>query len=284
MVIINTNELYEKTLSLIENGKIKQALMITRKLLKSEPNNIAIKMQYAKLLTYDEKTKLRGIDLMMKIYHSDLRHKSLIELGKQSKILGDYEMARYFFTELIKSDKLSSIYGILELINLNMLENKFEEAYYLLKKYYNRLIMVSDKNTIINTDFHIRYKLGLIDEDEPKVNYYKRNLVYYDKNDVIIHIKRHSSSSDRKKIHTQFKENVDITNLYNSIKERINYVNPSYSTSVDVYEIDYGDIIGYVDGEETNCLEVVTYINSKNILTIYPISKEIIHKQKIKKI
>lgn len=282
-------ELYKKSVELIENGKIKQALMLTRKILKNNPDNIALKMQYAKLLTYNEKTRVRGIDMMMKIYHSDFKYNSLVELGKQAKIYGDLEVARYFFEEMVKTNRLASIYAIWELINLDLLENKFEEAYELLRENYTRLMNTIDKKVITNIDFHIRYKLGLLNEDDDKTKYYKRNLIKYSEKDVINHIKRHTNSSDSKKIHSQFSENIDIYVLLSNAKKLISDINPSYSTSVDIYYVDYGEVVGNVNDEETTYLEIVTYINTKNILTIYPISKEIgnderYNKQKVKKI
>ena len=286
---MKTHESYEKSMELIENGKIKQALMLTRKLLKNNPDNVAFRMQYAKLLTHDEKTRIRGIAIMMKIYHSDLKYRSLVELGKQAKLDGDYDTARYFFEEMVKTEKLATIYAVLELINLDLLENKFEEAYKLLQENYTRLMNVVDNKVITNTDFYIRYKLGLLKDDEDKSKYYKRNLIKYSENDVINHIKRHTNSFEGKKIHSQFSENVDIYVLLYNVKKIISDIKPSFSTSVDVYYINYDEIVGRVNDEETTYLEIVTYINTKNILTIYPISKEIgndkrYNKQKVKKI
>lgn len=286
---MKTYDLYMKTIELIEIGKIKQALMLTRKILKNNPNNICIKMQYAKLLTYDEKTRIRGIDIMIKIYYSDFKHNSLVELGKQAKLYGDFDIARYFFEEMVKTDKLASIYAILELINLDLLENKLDEAYKLLQENYTRLMNVVDNKVITNTDFYIRYKLGLLNDDDDKTKYYRRNLIRYNQNDVINHIKRHTNSSDGKKIHSQFSENIDIYVLLYNAKKLISNINPSYSTSVDIYYVNYGEVVGNVNDEETTYLEIVTYINTKNILTIYPISKEIVNderynKQKVKKI
>lgn len=280
---MKTYDLYVKTTKLIEIGKIKQALMLTRKLLKNNPNNIVLKMQYAKLLTYDERTKTRGIDIMIKIYYSDLKHQSLVELGKQAKLDGDFDVARYFFEEMVKTEKLASIYAILELINLDLLENKFDEAYKLLNDNYTRLVNVINNKIITNTEFYIRYKLGLLDEDEDKTQYYKRNLISYDENDVISHIKKHSSFIDMKRIHTKFQEDIDIITLFSDVKKLINDIKPTYSTSVDIYYINYGKIIGNVNNEETKYLEVVTYINTKNILTIYPISKEIVNNNECNK-
>lgn len=286
---MKTHELYEKSMVLIEIGKIKQALMLTRKLLKNNPDNVVLKMQYAKLLTYDEKTRIRGIDIMIKIYYSDFKHNSLVELGKQAKLYGDFDIARYFFEEMVKTDKLASIYAILELINLDLLENKLDEAYKLLQENYTRLMNVIDNKVITNTDFYIRYKLGLLNDDDDKTKYYRRNLIKYSQNDVINHIKRHTNSFDGKKIHSQFSENIDIYVLLYNAKKLISNINPSYSTSVDIYYVNYGDVVGNVNDEETTYLEIVTYINTKNILTIYPISKEIVNderynKQKVKKI
>lgn len=281
---MKNNNLYEKTINLIEHGKIKQALMLTRKLLKNNPDSIILKMQYAKLLTYNEKTKLRGIDMMMKIYHSNLKNSSLIELAKQAELCDDFTMARYFFEEAVKAEKISSIYAVLGLIELDMIENKFEEAYQLLTENYIRLTNIIGKNVISNINFHIRYKLGLVKKEEDVTTYYKRNLINYNEDDIIIHIKKHTDSSDIKKVHTQFEKNVDIIELFNKVKQIISISKPSYSTSVDFYHINYGNIIGNTNGEETTYLEVVTYINTKNILTIYPISKEVvINKQKVKK-
>lgn len=275
--------MFLKTIELIENGKIKQALMLTRKILKHNPDNIVMKMQYAKLLMYDKKTRTRGIDMMMKIYNSNMRYKSLIELGKQAKLYGDFDVARYFFEELLKTDKLASIYAVLELIDLDMLENKFEDAYQLFKDNYTRLTNIIDKRVIFNIDFHIRYKLGLLKSDEDTTSYYKRNLLNYNENDVIEHIKRHTNSFDKKKIHTMYYEDIDVTIIFNNVKEIIKDIEPSFSTSVDIYYIDYGEVVGSVNNEETTYLEVATFINTKNILTIYPMSKEIVQDERYNK-
>ena len=257
--------------------------MLTRKILKNNPNNIIMRMQYAKLLTYDSKTRIRGIDIMMRIYNSNMRYKSLIELGKQAKLYGDFDVARYFFEELVKTSKISSIYAILELINLNMLENKFDEAYQLMEENYTRLTNVIDEKIIFNMDFHIRYKLGLIKSDEDQTAYYRRNLLSYNENDVMEHIQSHANCSHLKKIHTQYKENIDVRTVFRNVWEIIKDIQPSFSTSIDIYYIDYGEVVGSVNDEETTYLEVVTFINTKDILTIYPISGEIVNDERYNK-
>lgn len=193
--------------------------MLTRKLFKNNPDSIALKIQYARLLTYNEKIKLRGIDMLMKIYHSNLKRSSLLELAKQAELCEDFTMARYFFEEAVEAEKISSIYAILGLIELDMIENKFEDAYKLLTENYIRLTNIIGKNVISNINFHIRYKLGLIKKEEDVTTYYKRNLINYNENDIINHIKKHTDSSNTKKVNTQFKNNIDIIKLFNEVKQ-----------------------------------------------------------------
>lgn len=203
---MKNEDLFARCCELSQQGDIKHALTLARKLIKNDPENASIKMQYARLLTYDDNTKERGINMMYKVYNSKDRDKALIELGKQAKQCGDFDQARLYFEELVAMNKADSIYGILELIYLNMLEDKMDVAYNLLMKNYHPLSRLLHKGKLDNMVFHLKYKLNALKDGEEPKTYYQRLLVDYDVQGALGYISSYSHQNQaRIKLQVYFK-------------------------------------------------------------------------------
>lgn len=84
----------------------------------------------------------------------------------------------------------------------------------------------------------------------------------------------HLDENDTKKIHSCYNENLNIDKLFEEIQLKIANLSPYKSTLVDKYTIEYGYNIGSIDNIQTNFIRVITILNTKDIITMYPILKE----------
>lgn len=260
----------EKVKTLIELGEQKQALMKIKKLLKQNGSNENIQFEYARLLMFNPKTVDKGIELMTKLANGHNNY-ALLELGKCEKIKGNLFLARTYFNELITFPNKSTCFalGIKELIYLDILEEKYEDAYIFLNQNFEILKKIDDANNVYNIKYYLEYKLGKLTKTENPTNYFCKQLVDYNKYEVINHIGFHLIGDDKQKIQIVFND-ININDLYRKCSNYINDKNPLFSNLPDVYLAKCNGIIGSINGKETDLIFITTIINTKNIIAIRP--------------
>ena len=86
---------------------------------------------------------------------------------------------------------------------------------------------------------------------------------------------------DVKDMHSMFLGDVDIEDIYSDSKTRITSINPLSVSIVDKYTLSFDKPIGIINQEETDAVSVVTFPNTYDILSIYPIHNP---KTRVKKI
>lgn len=121
---------------------------------------------------------------------------AMLELGKLEASVGNYEEAKSCFNELLESTNW--IYAIQELLFLYIREDNYEEASQLLNAIYNSKLI--EDNKLSNIVFYLKYKLNLLTETDKKQNknYFCLQLLDYNREAVINHIKVHLDENDFK--------------------------------------------------------------------------------------
>ena len=102
--------------------------------------------------------------------------------------------------------------------------------------------------------------------------YYFNQIINYSKERAIEHIRKHYESIGSKGI---FFPDMNLEETFEIIEKRISVIDPSYlgvRSSGDSYLIDFENA-GIVGSTILNKMQVVTIINTKKIITFYPVSK-----------
>ena len=209
------------------------------------------------------------------------------ELGSYYLRKGNFEKAEDSFKTILHRNpsEIETCYGLHGLIKIYVHQDKWEDAL----RCFDRLAIVSELvdyklSHFSNVRFLLLYKNDYINGKEKMDNYFERQLVDYDKEETIKHIKRHleklnSDGTKFKTYHSVFSSETNMEELYDYVLEKITDMKPSSYDIVDYYKIDIKEKIGETySNKETECVEIVTIPNTKQILSIYPVLKNHINK------
>lgn len=248
-----------RSLTELVNNENNTYAMLELSILEREQGNFDESRRYLTKLNIDKKNE-----------------NAMLELGRLESKIGNFEISRTILTKLVKNN--NNVHAILELIYLDIKNMNFESAFQNLEKilaHKNKAkIFIPELNKI---NIFLKYKLGIIkdDKDNFKFSYFYEQLFDYNEEKAIEHIKLHLYENDKKKLQFIFDQNINIEELYENIKPKINDINPYNSTLVDKYILSFDHNIGTCNNKETNCIEVVTFSNTKDIITMYPIFNEL---------
>lgn len=209
---------------------------------------------------------------------------ALIELGKLEKKNDNLEKAIEYFSLIIDNqvnkDKYKqefyTLVALLQLIFIEIHRENYEKAYLTFNKLleYNWIQSISSK-TIFQIDFYLKYKLNKLTKAKLNINsYFTKQLLSYDKEKTINHIKLHLNKSSIKKEHTLFLPSLDLNWLYEKVRYDIYNAGPQNYSLCDKYFLDFNFTIGKIENNDTNRIKVITFSNTKSILTMYPITNK----------
>ena len=191
---------------------------------------------------------------------------AMLELGRLKLQEGNKDKARHYFEYLLNTK--NDVYAKEELLFLNINEGKYEDAYKLL----DSISDIMEKNVYSNTKNFLEYKLGISDRNSNnQINYFNSQLYNYDENLALDHISKHLDENDKKKVHSVFYSDVDLRELLLMVKDKIGNAVPNRSTIIDKYIVNCDDSIATIESKETKYIEVITFSNTKNIITMYPV-------------
>ena len=203
---------------------------------------------------------------------------AMVELGKLEVLEGNYNKARLYFEQLLNEQNKN--YAKTELIFLDIKEEKYLSAY---NRFKELLPNHFYKNQYDFLKLYLQYKLNIIDKNQLKVNNYCINqLLDYNENYAIEHIRKHLDENNNKITHTIFNENVDIKELFYYAKNQIKNIQPVEITTVHKYILECQKEIS--NDNNTKYLKIITIPNSDHILTMYPIIYYKKEKNKIKQL
>ena len=182
----------------------------------------------------------------------------------------DYAHARKLVNELVKMKP--SVYIMLFLVNLDLREEKYEEALIDAEKILDMDDKYLDKASRIALMRMIAIAKVNLGIPVAEKGYYFSQVAEYSKERTIEHIKSHFESTRGEGV---FFPNMNLEKAFELFENRISDIKPNYlsiKTLGDSYLIDFENA-GIVGSTILNKMQVVTIINTKKIITFYPVSK-----------
>lgn len=287
--LINNSNVRRDKLLLIEaeiakeNCNIGKSEAILKRLINTTAD-VAAYNELAKI--YFEKGNIDEAELVhfeaLKLYNDDVY--ALNGLGKIELRRGNLKKAKYYYNSIIEiaekekaAEKNKNIknfkIGYRGLLYTEIKRGDYEKSYYYLS------LLANCENTayqeIRRENVYLKEKLGLLSLEEKNSKnliYHERQIINYDRNLTIQHIKEHKNYRLNKQIHSVFCKNVDICELLDIAFDRIKDLDPVECTLNDNYVIEFDSDIGIINGVLTNKLLVVTQSNNYNIITLYPVA------------
>lgn len=177
------------------------------------------------------------------------------------------EKARDLLEELVGSEY--DVHAKEALLKLNIKENQFKEAEDILKDY--SLISFITQDEAKKCQIYMDHMRGYEDKNTYNWGYFQRQLLQYDPDYALSHIKAHLYDDKDKEVQSVFFSEVDILALFENINSILPELKEINNGVVDKYTIDVGDLIGVSKGGVTSKLVVVTICNTTDILTMYPV-------------
>ena len=262
----NKDEAKEILENLLDTNLRNKVLFQLGKLEMEDGNVISARYYFKNLL----KTKNRSV--------------TLFELGKLEKFSDNCEQSKNYFRQFLNerdssSNKVKEFYALQYLLFLEIHDENYEEAYIIFQKIleHSEVKKISHKN-LVQINLYLKYKLERLneeDKEEMKNSYFFNQLQNYDEKRAIDHIKNHLDENNTKREHTIFLNSISIKKLYNEISLIIKILKPKTFNLCDKYILDYEYAIGEINGVKTNTIEIITFPNTNDIITMYPIiSKE----------
>ena len=197
---------------------------------------------------------------------------TLLSLARVHMELGDYSIAKEILTNLQRKE--SYYYSAtIDLIYIYILVHDYEQAYYGYQtiNFENVSARIYKHGQIIKT--YLLKALGkndMLSKIDCANNYTATRIVNNSDEELIKHIKKHinleNEYSDDK-----FFSNIDANKLLKVVKKEIATLNPNHFEISDMYRFSLDEPIGYRDKELTNDIVVVTVLDTKCIITMYPI-------------
>ena len=244
--------------------------------------------------------------------NSTHKENAYLILGGIEKYKENYEEAEKLYNKAIDTQTYPNNRGYYFLGELYCLLDQKEKAL----EYYERFINTSNNKKLINSSYFRSAILYMKLDNYKKFSEYMtkttkrelsntekasytffRNLITRDYDAIKIthtYLQLQDYSIDRLVNHIDkthilynqasvFNENIDLEELVLTSPELLEKAHLIENSVFDLYHVKYDDI-GYVGDEKTDCLEIVTFPDSKKIITMYPHNKIIIsdEKQKVK--
>lgn len=176
----------------------------------------------------------------------------------------DYEGALSLFNDL----NINSPHYI-QIIYLEIKFKNYEKAY----KHLLQLIKYNHSNyngvELQRIEYFLSHKLNIKSIFDYKT-YSINQMINYNKEQCLEHLLNHKNENEEKTIHSVFTKRINVNDLYDDIKAKLSTSKPYKFNLADKYLIDMNYTVGKVCDFKTTKLEVVTAVNTKDIITVYP--------------
>ena len=192
--------------------------------------------------------------------------------------LGMIDKGYNYFMEQYNSKSMYANACLFNVISIEIYRGNYSKAYELLKELENN----DEINQVDVLDLKIMLSKFLDIETPPLKNYTYREklLLKYDKTSVYEHIYNgHMKNAPIDE--GTFSSNIDINNLLDEVKEKLNEENIIGLNIFKKHKL-YYEKIGVFDGDDLNYLVVITPLYSNDIITMYPTNELLEEKMEVK--
>ena len=196
------------------------------------------------------------------------QYKSLFCIAKLYIQTGDYDIARTIL-ETLKLNEQYKTQTIINLICLNIFEHNYSKAYDLLNTLDKNNLSAKLLEHYKIMKNYLLYFLGNIDKIDKNLNIIRR-LMFDDDKYILNHIKKHKNPQERFTNGCFFKT-VELDQILNEAKIKIENMNANHFELTDMYRFSFDYPIGYKGNDETCDICVTTLLNTKKILTMFPV-------------
>ena len=182
----------------------------------------------------------------------------------------NYGHARELIYDVIK--RQPTVLNMLFLVSLDLREEKYEETLMDAERtldLFGASLSRPQRSSLFRMIAVAKVNLGIPVTGN---GYYFNQVINYSKERAIEHIRKHYESIGSEGI---FFSDMNLEETFEIIEKRISVIDPSYlgvRSSGDSYLIDFENA-GIVGSTILNKMQVVTIINTKKIITFYPVSK-----------
>ncbi len=246
---------------------------LARQMLKQSANSIQFQQLYGLLENIEfniERSKKYYAECMK---YPDFQYKSLLALAKLNIQTGDYIVAR----KMLETLQLNSDFYIQAMFNLIFI-SIYEHDFYMAKKLISEIDTSRLTPKLIKHYNHIyayiRYFLGELKASDDIYIFEKDYMIYrlFNHSDKVLlnHIRCHCNQKLRNTVGC-FLPHIDIKKLLYEARDRIEDMNANHFELSDMYRFRLDSLIGYKGDLDTSDLCVATLIDTKDIITMYPV-------------
>ena len=271
---------------LLSEDKSDEALAYLRRLYSKYPGDSNLIIELGSLLLKRKENISEAFFYFSLAKNSNTENRINNELGIYYIENGEFEKAIEYFKKIKPTSEKASGYKYHGLLKAYLHTEDYKKAIVCC----NALKELKEQG-IYNVEHLIcarAFSLYKLDEfkytDLNTCSYYIRQLIAYNKEDVIEHIKEHlryneETEKNIKEFGSIFNDNINFEELYDKCSEYIKDRKPNSYGLLDFYKMKFDENIGEsYNGMPTNCVEILTYPNTKKVLTIYPFYMNHIHK------
>lgn len=149
---------------------------------------------------------------------------------------------------------------------------QYQKAYQILEEINTQRLTSNTRKDYKDLIVLLKYRLNLLNKEKfsPQTEYPAYLLVTKDDDVLLKHINLHTRQSDRY-TYGCFFSNIDLNNLLNDVKEKIDSLNPIYCNKTDFYRFSFDRSIGFKGSDKTKDVTVITLLGTKQIITMYPV-------------
>lgn len=272
----------------LNNDEVDLAILEFRKLQSKYPDDNLVLYELGTLLLRQGKNVTEALFLLKQTANSRNKYAIANEIGIYYLNHGEYDKAIEKFISLDESEKdIDKCYSLYGLIKTYIHTGDFDKAL----ACFDRLVIIRkttefDISHYYNLKFYLLTMNNLDPHEMYADNYFRQQLTNYSREEAIKHIKGHlrdaldTEEVKAKRVHSLFDDNADIEEIYNYCEERIIDMEPVGRGVVDFYKCKLDTTVGEsYNNKQTTYVEIVTFPNSKEILSIYPINNNHVTKK-----
>ena len=262
--------IYEETKLNIKYGNYKKALELCQELMTMHhPYDDEVFLMRGIIYQGLRQIEKATSDYQIATSSEDLNTKGTasFHLGNIMFAKGEFAKAENLLIDSLEVHGEFFVSGYFKLISLYIKQARYEEAQILLNELKEQFpIIEEDISYVLATRVLQRKRNEQI--AETPIAYVERQIIDYDKEAAIIHIRtRHKDAYDGK---TKFNDNESIRDLYDFAITQMTEDNMVYEDVMDVYSVDYPNVGETDDGQPLNHFRIVAVPNTKDIITMYP--------------
>ena len=194
------------------------------------------------------------------------------KLSSAYMIIGEYKYSEIML-ESLKLNEQNKIDATIGLINLYLFAGDYDKALKTVNSVNVDLLNREDFEKFKRLRTLTLYHLGMLGNESPHdflINAYSYELFMNDDDKKILsHLQKHYDK-DYNNVNLFFKQ-VNRTKLLNTVRDRIQGVNPNFHSDGEIYRVRLDDYVGTCNLKSTKDVCVVKAINTDKIMTVYPV-------------